>query len=65
MLNVSRSAVQRAREVINEAPPEIVAAVERGDMSVSLAAQVASLPQAEQTQIVARWGAIRAWLTLT
>lgn len=37
MLNVSRSAVQRAREVINDGAPELVAAVDRGAVSVGAA----------------------------
>jgi len=52
LLNVSRRGVQTAREVIAEAAPEIVAAVERGDMSVSLAAQVATLPDEDEQLIV-------------
>lgn len=54
LLNVSRSGVQRAREVLEEGAPELVAAVERGAVSVSAAADVATLPQMEQSEIVAR-----------
>lgn len=35
MLNVSRSAVQRAKQVITEGAPELVQAVERGEVTVS------------------------------
>ena len=38
LLNVSRSSVQRAREVIDRGAPNIVSAVERGEVSVSAAA---------------------------
>jgi hypothetical protein len=44
LLNVSRSGVQRAREVIDHGTPELVAAVDRGEVAVSTAADVASLP---------------------
>jgi ParB-like chromosome segregation protein Spo0J len=53
MLNVSRSAVQRAVEVNRGGAPELVTAVERGDVSVSAAAAVAALPKDEQKAIVA------------
>ena len=54
LLNVSRSGVQRAREVLNEGTPELVKAVEAGRVSVSAAADVATLPKVEQTEIVAK-----------
>lgn len=53
LLNVSRSGVQRAREVLDEGAPELIAAVERGAASVSLAEQIAQLPKDEQRRIVA------------
>lgn len=40
ILNVSERSVCAAKTVIEKAPPEIVAAVEKGDLSVSLAAKV-------------------------
>ena len=46
MLNVSTRTVASAQKVISEAPQEVVQAVERGAMSVSLAAKVAALPDA-------------------
>lgn len=54
ILNVSRSGVQRARAVIDEGAPELVAAVEHGVVSVSAAADVATLPKQQQAEIVAR-----------
>ena len=45
LLNVGTRSVQRAREVINEAPDELVRAVEQGSVSVSLAAQAVALPE--------------------
>src|SRR5690625_4506975 len=44
LLNVSRSAVQRATVVRDEAVPELVRAVEEGRASVSAASHIASLP---------------------
>lgn len=54
MLQVSRRTVQSAREVADHGAPELVAAVDQGRVSVSAAADVATLPMAEQSQIVAR-----------
>jgi len=48
MLNVGKRSVERAREVINEAPAQVISAVESGAVSVSLASQVASLPEIEK-----------------
>jgi ParB family chromosome partitioning protein len=53
MLNVSERSVATARKVQDTAPPEIVRAVDRGQISVSLAAQVADLPEASQAEIIA------------
>ncbi len=54
MLNVSRSGVQRARAVIDEGAQELIDAVEHGLVSVSAAADVATLPKPQQAEIVAR-----------
>jgi len=54
MLNVGRRTVQRAREVLDLGAPELVAAVERGEVSVSAAADVAELPKEQQRELVAR-----------
>jgi hypothetical protein len=54
LLNVGARSVARAREVQEHGAPELVRAVERGEVSVSAAADVATLPEAEQQEIVAR-----------
>src|SRR6516165_12175055 len=54
MLNVGERTVARAREVQEHGTPELVSAVERGAISVSSAADVATLPVQEQREIVAR-----------
>lgn len=54
LLNVGRRSVQRAREVLDHGAPELVAAVERGEVSVSAAASVAEAPKERQVEIVAR-----------
>jgi hypothetical protein len=54
LLNVSRRAVQRAAVVRDEATPELARAVESGRVSVSAAADVATLSMEEQAEIVAK-----------
>ena len=53
-LNISRSAVQRAHQVNEKGVNELQNAVMDGDVSVSAAADVASLPKAEQKEIIAK-----------
>jgi N6-adenosine-specific RNA methylase IME4/ParB-like chromosome segregation protein Spo0J len=54
LLNVGERTVARAREVQEHGAPELVSAVERGDVSVSAAADIATRPIGEQREIVAR-----------
>jgi ParB-like chromosome segregation protein Spo0J len=53
MLNVSERSVRTAGAVIDKAVPEIVTAVEKGDVSVSAAAQFAKQPKEEQAKQIA------------
>jgi hypothetical protein len=53
LLNVSRPSVQRARIVHEQGAPEVVQAVERGELAVSAAASIVDLPADEQAEIVA------------
>lgn len=53
MLNVSERSVRTAKKVIDHGAPELVAAVDAGKVSVSAAAEVASLPAEEQEEVVA------------
>jgi N6-adenosine-specific RNA methylase IME4/ParB-like chromosome segregation protein Spo0J len=54
LLNVGKRSVERAQEVLDHGAPELLHAVERGEVSVSAAATVASLPHEEQRELVAR-----------
>jgi hypothetical protein len=54
LLNVGKRSVERARTVLEHGTPELVAAVEHGDVAVSTAAEVATQPIDEQQEIVAR-----------
>jgi len=54
LMNVSRSGVQRAVKVLHHGTPELIAAVDAGEVAVSVAAEIASVPVAEQKEIVAR-----------
>lgn len=54
MLNVSERSVRSARKVHEKGSPELVAAVDAGEVSVSAAADVAELPRADQVEIVAK-----------
>jgi N6-adenosine-specific RNA methylase IME4 len=54
LLNVGERTVARAREVQEFGAPELVDAVERGAVSVSAAADIATQPIEEQRDIVAR-----------
>jgi len=54
LLNVSERSAARAREVHEHGAPELAQAVERGDVSVAAAADIATRPPDEQREIVAR-----------
>jgi len=45
---------QQAKDVVENGAPELVEAMDRGEVSVSAAADVATLPKEEQAEIVAR-----------
>lgn len=48
LLNVSRRSVQHAAKVLNHGTPELLAAVDAGEVAVSVAAEIAKLPHDEQ-----------------
>jgi N6-adenosine-specific RNA methylase IME4/ParB-like chromosome segregation protein Spo0J len=54
LLNVGKRSVERATEVRDRGALELVQAVERGEVSVSAAANIATVPVNEQREIVAR-----------
>jgi len=54
MLNVSERTVRNARKVQQAAAPELAQAVERGEVSVSAAAEVATEPENRQREVVAK-----------
>lgn len=53
-LNVSSETVKDAKAVQSKGVPDLVKAVESGDVSVSAAAEIAKLPEAEQKEVVAQ-----------
>lgn len=54
LLNVSPDAIQQGRRVIERATPQLTQLVERGDVAVSLAAEVADEPEEIQREVVNR-----------
>ena len=54
LLNVSERSVKSARKVHDQGAPELVAALDQGKVAVSTAADIATLPKAEQAEVVAR-----------
>lgn len=53
LLNVSPRTVATAAKVMEQGAPELVAAVESGQVSVSAAVEIAALPKEEQMKVVA------------
>jgi ParB-like chromosome segregation protein Spo0J len=54
MLNVSERTVKTAKQVQENAAPELIAAVEQGHLAVSQAAKAAALPEDDQREIAAK-----------
>lgn len=52
LMNVGTRSVERAKTVLNHGSPELVAAVERGEVTVSDAAKIAKRPPEEQVAIM-------------
>jgi hypothetical protein len=52
VMKVSRRSVQRARKVIETAAPEVVRAIDRGELRVKAAAEIGSAPKDEQIAAV-------------
>lgn len=50
LMRVSRTSVKRARKVIEHAAPQVVAAVERGELSVAAAQSIAQAPKDQQAK---------------
>lgn len=53
MLNVSERSVARAKKVLHQGSPELVSAVEGGELPVSAAAEVSRMPESVQRETVA------------
>lgn len=53
MLNVSQRTVASAKAVVEDGIPDLVEAVEQGEMSVSLASLIATLPEKDQHEVLA------------
>lgn len=58
LMNVGQRTVERAKKVIEHGVPELKAAVEKGEVSVAAAAEVAELPKREQRRLV-KEGAVK------
>ena len=54
LLNVGKRSVERAADVRESGAPELVRAVERGEVSVTAAADVATMPLEAQRELLAR-----------
>jgi hypothetical protein len=53
LLNVGERTVARAKDVVSRGVPELINAVERGEVAVSAAADICRMPEAEQRKKVA------------
>ena len=53
LLNVGKRSVARGREVLRGGVPELVTAVEAGEIAVSAAAAISGMPESEQRKMVA------------
>ena len=53
LLNVGERTVARAREVLSRGVPDLLSAVERGEVAVSAAANICGMSEAEQREMVA------------
>jgi hypothetical protein len=54
LLNVSERTVRSAKKLLDEGTPELVEKVQAGEVAVSTAAEIATLPKEEQQEVVAR-----------
>jgi hypothetical protein len=66
LLNVNKRRVERAREVIDKGVPDLVDAVEQGDVKVSAAAEFANkVPPLDQARLIAQHGSPAAAVNAT
>jgi hypothetical protein len=66
LLNVSKRRVERAREVIDKGVPDLVDAVEQGEVKVSAAAEFANkVPPLDQARLIAQHGSPAAAVNAT
>jgi hypothetical protein len=66
LLNVNKRRVERAREVIDKGVPDLVDAVEQGEVKVSAAAEFANkVPPLDQARLIAQHGSPAAAVSAT
>jgi hypothetical protein len=56
MLNVGKASIERAKSVQRDGTPDLIAAVEQGDVAVSAAADFAKQPREDQASQIADFG---------